>query len=112
MSTQTTSSILNSAIELSQELLTQYSLSEELLGDLTTAFGTEYNSDTATELVTQWQTGNFDSFPEIEILSSAEINGANGSYSADSNKIYISEEYLLANADNINAISDLLLLEG
>ncbi|HAC64310.1 MAG TPA: hypothetical protein DCF68_12410 [Cyanothece sp. UBA12306] len=111
MTTQAIANILNSAIASSQELLTQYSFNDELLGDLTTAFGSEYDSDVATNLVTQWQTGNFDSFPEIEIRSSAEINGANGAYSADTNRIYISEEFLLANTNNVQAISDLLLEE-
>ena len=111
MTIQTTSTILNNAIATSQELLTQYSLSEQLLGDLTTAFGSEYNSDAAQELITQWQTGEFGSFPEFEIRSAEEINGANGAYSADTNKIYISEEYLLANADDVKAVSDLILEE-
>ena len=111
MTTQTTSTILNSAIADSQELLTQYSLSENLAADLTTAFGTEYNSDAAQELVTQWQTEDFTSFPEFEIRSANEINGANGAYSVDTNKIYISEEYLLANTNNPNAISSLIIEE-
>ena len=120
MTTQTTYTILNNAISQSepakltadsQELLTQYSLSENLLADLTTAFGSEYNNDAAQELITQWQTGEFGSFPEIEIRSAEEINGANGAYSADTNKIYISEEYLQANADDVKAVSDLILEE-
>ncbi|MGK7898689.1 MAG: FG-GAP-like repeat-containing protein, partial [Xenococcus sp. (in: cyanobacteria)] len=76
-----------------------------------TAFGTEYNSEAAQELITQWQTGEFGSFPEFEIRSAAEINGANGAYSANTNKIYISEEYLLANADDVKAVRDLILEE-
>ncbi|MEL6927224.1 MAG: hypothetical protein AAFO95_01160 [Cyanobacteria bacterium J06600_6] len=111
MTTQTTSTILNSAIASSQELLTQYSLSEDLAADLTTAFGSGYDNDAAQELVKQWQTGEFTSFPEFEIRSAAEINGANGAYSADTNKIYISEEYLLANANDVKAVSNLVLEE-
>ncbi len=120
MTTQTTSTILNNAISQSepakltassQELLTQYSLSEDLAADLTTAFGSEYNSEAAQELITQWQTGEFTYFPELEIRSAEEINGANGAYSADTNKIYISEEYLLANANDVKAVRDLILEE-
>ena len=61
----------NNAIASSQELLTQYSLSEDFAADLTTAFGSGYDSDAAQELVKQWQTGEFTSFPEIEIRSVA-----------------------------------------
>ena len=111
MAAQTTSAILNSAIAASQNLLTQYALGEDLSNDLTTAFGPLYDGNAAAGLIEQWQTGDFAAFPKIEILSSASINGANGAYSADTNKIYISEEYLLANAANQSAVSDLLLEE-
>ena len=111
MATQTTSTILNSAIAVSQQLLTEYALGEDLIDDLTTAFGSSYNGDVAAELIEQWQTGEFGLFPEFEIRSSNEINGANGAFSADTNKIYISEEYLQANTNNIEAISNLVLEE-
>ena len=111
MTIQTTSTILKNAIASSQELLTQYAFSENLLADFSIAFGADYDSDTAQELITQWQTGEFTAFPELEIRSAAEINGANGAYSADTNKIYISEEYLLANANDVGAVSDLILEE-
>ena len=94
MTIQTTYTTLNSAIAASQDLLTQYSLSEDLAADLTTAFGSEYDSDAAQELITQWQTGEFGAFPEFEIRSTEEINGANGAYSADTNKIYISVKFI------------------
>ncbi|MGB3637363.1 MAG: hypothetical protein WBA39_07265 [Rivularia sp. (in: cyanobacteria)] len=111
MTSQTTFSILNDAIATSQVLLTKYASGDELLGDLTTAFGYKYDRYAASDLITQWQTGNFSSFPEVEIRSSAEINGANGAYSVDTNKIYIAEEFLLANTNNINAVSDLVIEE-
>lgn len=53
MNNQTTSTILQGAIASSQELLTSYALGDELLGDLTVAFGDEYNRDAAQELITQ-----------------------------------------------------------
>ena len=111
MTTQTTSAILNNAIAASQTLLTQYALGGELIGDLMTTFGPTYDSDAAADLIEQWQTGDYSDFPDVEILSSASINGANGAYSADTNTIYIAEEYLLANATNQSAVSDLILEE-
>ena len=103
--------ILNQAIADAQELLTSFAFQDKLLGDLTTAFGDNYDREEAEDLVTQWQSGEFGSFPKIEIISSDTINGANGAYSVDTNKIYIAEEYLLANADNQGAIVDLVLEE-
>ena len=111
MTNQTTSTILDNAIANSQELLKKYSLGDEISRDFTTAFGYKYDRYAASDLITQWQTGDFASFPEIEIRSAEEINGANGAYSADTNKIYISEEYLQANANDIKAVSDLVLEE-
>ena len=111
MTTQTISTILNNAIAASQDLLTQYALGGEPSGDLMTAFGPTYDSDAAADLIEQWQTGDYSDFPGVEILSSASINGANGAYSADTNKIYIAQEYLLANATNQSAVSDLILEE-
>ncbi|MEO1558908.1 MAG: FG-GAP-like repeat-containing protein [Cyanobacteria bacterium J06632_19] len=111
MTNQTTSTILDNAIANSQELLKKYALGDETSRDFTTAFGYKYDRYAASDLITQWQTGDFGAFPEIEIRSANEINGANGAYSADTNKIYISEEYLLANASNIKAVSDLVLEE-
>ncbi len=111
MINQTTFSVLNQAIAETQDLLTTYAFGDELLSNFTTAFGDNYDRAAAEDLVTQWQKGEFDSFPEIEIRSSAEINGANGAYSVDTNKIYIAEEFLLANVDNQGAIVDLVLEE-
>lgn len=111
MTSRTTFSILNEAIATSQVLLTKYAFGDELLRDFTTAFGYKYDRYAASDFITQWQTGNFSSFPEVEIRSTASINGANGAYSVDTNKIYIAEEYLLANTNNINAVSDLVIEE-
>ena len=111
MATPSTSTLLNNAISTAQQLLTEYAIGENLFNGLTTAFGASYDSDAATDLIEQWQTGQFGAFPEFEIRSSEELNGANGAFSADTNKIYISEEYLLANANNFEAISTLVLEE-
>jgi hypothetical protein len=50
-------------------------------------------------------------FPPIEIVSASEINGANGAFSGQTNRIYLSREYLLGNATNIAAIVRVLLEE-
>ena len=111
MTNQIIFSALERAIADSQELLTRSALGDKLTGGFTTAFGSEYDRDAAQDLVAQWRTGEFDSFPEIEIVDSVTIDNANGAYSVDTNKIYIAQEYLLANTDNINAVSNLVLEE-
>ncbi|MGF1488700.1 MAG: hypothetical protein ACFBSE_16570 [Prochloraceae cyanobacterium] len=102
---------LNEAIVGVQDLLTTFAFSNQALADFNIAFGSTYNREIALSLINQWQIGDFASFPQFEIRSFPEINGANGAYSVDTNKIYIAEEFLLANTGNLSAIVDLVLEE-
>lgn len=92
-----------------QSLLTEFAVSEDFLTDIKTAFGDDFNQSILEQLYQQWVESNFDSFPEVEIRSASEINGANGAFSSDTNKIYISREFLTQN--NTQAITNLLLEE-
>ncbi|MEM7760212.1 MAG: hypothetical protein AAF298_19105 [Cyanobacteria bacterium P01_A01_bin.40] len=58
----------------------------------------------------EWRSQNL-SFPEIEIVSSQQINGANGAFSSQTNKIYLAQEFLLANQSDIEAVAAVLLEE-
>jgi Ca2+-binding RTX toxin-like protein len=102
--------LVNEAIVGAQGLLTAFAFNRAI-ADFNIAFGSKYDRDIAISLITQWQTEDFNSFPLLEVRSSAEINGANGAYSVSTNKIYIAEEFLLANADNFNALVNLILEE-
>ena len=80
-----------------QALLTEFAVSEDFLIGIKTAFGDNFNQSTLEQFYQQWLEGNFDNFPEIEIRSASEINGANGAFSSDTNKIYISRKFLTQN---------------
>jgi|GEM_PF-6871180 len=43
---------------------------------------------------------------EIEVLPAEEINNASGAFAADNSTIYLSEEFLVENADNPDAIAE------
>ena len=58
----------------------------------------------------EWRSQNF-SFPEIEIVSSQQINGANGAFSNQTNKIYLAQEFLIADRSDIDAVTAVLLEE-
>jgi Ca2+-binding RTX toxin-like protein len=75
------------------------------------AFGDSFDAAKAEGLRQEWLAGDFDSLPAIEVLSSAELNGANGAFSSDTNKIYISQEYIAQNASNAQPIASVLLEE-
>ncbi|MFB2879851.1 calcium-binding protein [Floridanema aerugineum] len=103
--------VIDEATELTEDLLTNFAKDENLLGKINLAFGDEINKENLDKLLQQWGNGNFVELPEIEIRKAAEINGANGAYSWENNKIYLAQEYLVLNAGNGSAITNVLLEE-
>ena len=59
-----------------------------------TAFGSSYDFATAATLRSQWQSGNFSQFPDIEILTNDVLGSANGAYAISTNKIYLSDQFV------------------
>lgn len=92
-----------------QGLLIEFALSEKFLLGIETAFGNNFNRSSLEQFYQQWQESNFDSFPELEVRSQSELNGANGAFSTDTNKIYISQEFIERNG--YQSISNLILEE-
>lgn len=111
MNTQNTSSVLNQGILDAQEILSSFAFQDELLGDLTIAFGDNYNQEVASQLFTAFAQGDFSAIPEIKILSNDVLEATNGAYSAQKNKIYLNERFLEENADNPQAVATLLIEE-
>lgn len=62
-------------------------------------------------LHTAWLAGDVSNFPQIDILSGTEINGAKGAYAGATNRIYLSGEFLSVNKANPEAIASILLEE-
>jgi hypothetical protein len=54
---------------------------------------------------------DFSIIPEIEICPKVEIDRANGAFASTTNKIYLAQEFLSENADNLKAITSTLLEE-
>ena len=101
----TTSSRLNSQLKTGVELaLTQ--LNEWLQGNrlqqLDLAFGTSWNRDLGLKLLQSWAIGK--NLPTIEIVSAAQINGANGAFDNTNNKIYLSQALLADRTGLFNAV--------
>lgn len=107
----TSSKIVNQAISLAQDYLTQFALSENFLEQIELAFGNGFDPAKLEELQQQWISGQFEALPEIEIHPAAEINGANGAFSADTNTIYLSQEYIARNSSNLQAVTNVVLEE-
>ena len=74
-----------------------------------TAFGTQYDRTVAVNLRSQWLSGDFSSFPQIEIVDSSILGNANGAYTATTNKIYLASNFLATATPEV--ISAVLLEE-
>jgi hypothetical protein len=69
------------------------------------------NTEVADNLRQKWILGDFSQLPDIEIRSEAELNGANGGFSAYTNRIYLSREFLTQHSNSQTAITSVLLEE-
>lgn len=75
------------------------------------AFGTHFNIDQLAQLAQDWLSGAFDTLPDIELRSATEMNGAYGAFSAATDTIYLSQEFLTQNLHTPDAITSILLEE-
>ncbi|MCC3508927.1 MAG: hypothetical protein JGK29_07285 [Microcoleus sp. PH2017_17_BER_D_A] len=96
---------LQSAIAQLKKFVNEPAFSEKM----TIAFGERIDLESATSLIQNLSNGQFS--PQIEILSLKDINGNNGAFDVLTNTIYISEDFLLQNANNPDAIASVLLEE-
>jgi hypothetical protein len=102
---------LSTALLRVREQLSHWAIQPDFMADLQLAFGDNFNPDVARSLSDAWARGDFGSLPEIEILSSQEINGARGAFSKDTDQIYLSQEFIAENQSNPEAITQVLLEE-
>ncbi|MEM8676580.1 MAG: nidogen-like domain-containing protein [Cyanobacteria bacterium P01_G01_bin.67] len=97
----------NQAIASAQDLLQQFANSPDFTTNLELAFGSQVKPEPFAKI---WQAEKFE-FPTIEIVSRTEINNANGAFAISSNKIYLAQEFLLANQSNLDIVTNVLLEE-
>jgi hypothetical protein len=85
---------INSALSLAYDQLSSFAGLENFWNLFDTAFGTQYDYLTAFTLKSQWQSHDFSSFPQIEVVSSDVLGTANGDYATSTNKIYLSDTFV------------------
>jgi hypothetical protein len=87
------------------DVLFDFAQSDGFWANLETAFGTSYDVVKATQLRQQWQSRDFSQLPEIEVVNSSVLGGANGAYGISTNKIYLSESFFAsASLDALGAV--------
>ncbi|NES67939.1 MAG: hypothetical protein F6K24_23185, partial [Okeania sp. SIO2D1] len=105
------SQILEEAFGISTYYLNLFASDSNFDEKMVLAFGNSFNSENARQFAQDWLAGDFSIIPTIEIRDWAEINGANGAFAGDKNRIYLSREFLIANAGNVEAVANVLLEE-
>ncbi|MGB3206188.1 MAG: hypothetical protein WBB28_14455, partial [Crinalium sp.] len=107
----TQSSLLDQSVLLAEDLLKAFAESADFTDILTKAFGSLFDQKEAEVIRQQWISDDFSDLPVIELLSSSILGRANGGYAASNNTIYLSQDYLGANANLPQAIANVLLEE-
>ena len=95
---------LNAATRFAEEQLDSFTSDEDFLDNMEQAFGNDWQSQQAQDLIQDLASG--DAMPKVEILPASELK-ANGAYGE--NTIYLSEEFL-SNASS-EKVSSVLLEE-
>ena len=103
--------ILDQALQNTSEYLRQFRFDAGYTTKLETAFGSNFNRSVANQIFDKLAKGDFSGIPTIEIVNRNDINGANGAFAVATGKIYLSQEFITANAQNVNAIVAVLLEE-
>ncbi|WP_141699767.1 calcium-binding protein, partial [Nostoc sp. KVJ20] len=99
---------LEQALLVAQRNLQSFASEPDFGQKMAIAFGEEANVDS---LRTAWSANDFSDFPEIEICHVADINGANGAFAAATNKIYLSQEFIINHQGDVGRIVNVLLEE-
>ncbi len=102
---------LSQAFSLTQNLLQQFLNTPQSVDGLHLAFGDRLDIGQAQDILHQWAESGLDAWPMLSIRSGEQINHAYGAFAGETQTIYLSEEFLTANAGQPRAIASVLLEE-
>jgi PA14 domain len=91
--------------------LSKFAADPDFAAKMNVAFGENWDAAGAKALAEGWFQGDFSDIPPVKVVSSAEIDGANGAFAGATDTIYLSKEFLARNAANPAAVADVLLEE-
>ncbi|WP_353932490.1 tandem-95 repeat protein [Okeanomitos corallinicola TIOX110] len=97
--------LIESLINSAQSQLQQFAQRADFSDKMMQTFGTS-----PAGLQGAWANGMV-IMPEIELVSSGEIDGANGAFAATTNRIYLAQEFLRRNTHNLDAVVKTVLEE-
>jgi hypothetical protein len=100
---------LEQAFNLVQNQLSSFANLTDFQEKIDSIFGKKNNINQVNLLQDAWQNSDFSIIPTIEIISDSDLNGANGAFSIQKMRIYLSES--LINSANLSLIASVLLEE-
>jgi RHS repeat-associated protein len=103
--------LVEEVAEQAQSALTAFADRDDVEGALVTAFGTTIDESAVADLLTNWSSGNFEDFPEIEVVTEGTLGNAFGAFAAETGKIYLAADFLTAHSGTIDRIADVVLEE-
>lgn len=99
------------SILIISDLLNEFLIDENLFSEkIKQAFGIQVDEIAAQKLIKTLVRNNY-LLPKIKIISSQEINEARGAFSPTTGKIYLAQEFLSENYNNIQKINSVILEE-
>lgn len=107
LSSSDAAEVLENYQSLVKNLIAQFANRSNFDKQLRSIFNNDTNID---RFRSDWKRGDF-VLPEIEIVSSQQINGANGAFSSQTGKIYLAQEFLSANQSDIDTIAAVIVEE-
>lgn len=108
MPNQLLSPIVASALNIVHQQLLSFTTDTQFKEKLILTFGDAINAESYLQL---WTNPEYSIELVIEIVSQSDLRGANGAFSGDNGKIYLAEEYLATNINNLELIVALILEE-
>lgn len=99
------------AVPKVRELLQGFAQKPEFEVEMELAFGNSYDGEKADVLKAALSEGDLELLPDIELVGSDEINGANGAFAGETETIYLAREFVSENLGDVGAIVPVILEE-
>ena len=67
-------------------------------------FGDKANTSEVQSIIGEWKIGVFGQLPSVQVISAADMNGADGAYASSTQKIYLSDSLFQSSAAPVNSV--------
>jgi Ca2+-binding RTX toxin-like protein len=104
-------SILENALGETLNLLNEFANRDDFSETITSIFGQGYSPNSYSIFSNEQAATPNAALPTFEILSSSLLQGAHAAFASETNTIYLSEDFLITNISNTQAITAVLLEE-